>query len=77
LYSIGTELVDRKESVPVYALIGDVTDEARVDAVMQAYQPQIVFHAAAHKHVPLMEFSPCEAVKNNIVGTRMMASAAD
>lgn len=77
LYSINNELLDREETPPLFALIGDVTDEARVDEVIEGYKPDIIFHAAAHKHVPLMEFSPCEAIKNNIGGTRTVASAAD
>ena len=49
-------------------MIGDVTDVQRVDQVMATYRPDVVFHAAAHKHVPLMEHHPCEAVKNNVIG---------
>ena len=49
----------------------------RVDEVMRQYQPEIVFHAAAHKHVPLMEENPCEAIKNNVRGTRLLAQAAE
>jgi FlaA1/EpsC-like NDP-sugar epimerase len=77
LYTINNELLDRDDAPPVFALIGDVADEARVDDVLQAYKPDIIFHAAAHKHVPLMECSPCEAIKNNVGGTRVVASAAD
>lgn len=57
-------------------LIGSVRDEKRVDWVFETYHPDFVFHAAAHKHVPLMEESPCEAVKNNIFGTLNVARAA-
>ena len=56
--------------------IGDVTDTRRLNAVFDEYRPEIVFHAAAHKHVPLMELNVCEAVKNNITGTRRVARAA-
>lgn len=58
-------------------LIGSVRDKARVDCVFDTYRPDFVFHAAAHKHVPLMEESPHEAVKNNIFGTLNVARAAD
>ena len=58
-------------------LIGSVRDAARVEAVMNEYRPDIVYHAAAHKHVPLMEDSPREAVKNNVFGTLNVVRAAD
>ena len=58
------------------AVLGDVTDVRRLHAAMRQFQPHVVFHAAAHKHVPLMELNPCEAVKNNVVGTRRVAEAA-
>jgi FlaA1/EpsC-like NDP-sugar epimerase len=57
-------------------VVGDVTDAARVQEVFAQYRPQLVFHAAAHKHVPLMEANPSEAVKNNVIGTQMVAEAA-
>ena len=60
----------------VHSIIGDVTDVSRVDAVFAEHRPDVVFHAAAHKHVPLMEANPCEAIKNNVVGTRIVAEAA-
>jgi FlaA1/EpsC-like NDP-sugar epimerase len=58
-------------------VIGDVTDSRRVDQVFEQYRPQTVFHAAAHKHVPLMEHNPCEAVKNNVIGSATVAKAAE
>lgn len=58
-------------------LIGSVRDEERIDWIFRTYHPNFVFHAAAHKHVPLMEESPCEAVKNNIFGTLNVAKAAE
>ena len=76
LYTIATELADRHKALPVIPVVGDITDTVRVDAVLGEHQPEIVFHAAAHKHVPLMELNPCEAVKNNVLGTRIMAEAA-
>jgi FlaA1/EpsC-like NDP-sugar epimerase len=76
LYAIENDLASRHGILSFQSVIGDVTDAQRVDAVMAKYQPEIVFHAAAHKHVPLMEASPCEAVKNNVFGTRTVAEAA-
>jgi FlaA1/EpsC-like NDP-sugar epimerase len=57
-------------------LIGDVRDEKRVEEVFQAFKPHIVFHAAAYKHVPMMEHNPKEAVKVNIFGTYLLAHAS-
>ena len=61
---------------PVVTLIGSIRDRARLDEVFDLYHPQVVFHAAAHKHVPLMEISPAEAIKNNVFGTRNLLEAA-
>ncbi len=68
LYTIANELHDHFPGVPCEPLIGDVTDDGRLDAVLAEWQPTIIVHAAAHKHVPLMEFNPCEAIKNNVLG---------
>ena len=76
LYEIACELGTNGPSCPIQAVIADVTDPGRIENVMNEYRPSIVFHAAAHKHVPLMEISPCEAVKNNVLGTRVLAEAA-
>ncbi|HMS84578.1 MAG TPA: polysaccharide biosynthesis protein [Nitrospira sp.] len=76
LYNIHKELDDRKYLFPVVPLIGDITDAQRLSAVLDRYRPQILFHAAAHKHVPLVEANPVEAVKNNCIGTRITAEAA-
>jgi FlaA1/EpsC-like NDP-sugar epimerase len=57
--------------------LADIRDPSRLEALMQEFRPQDVFHAAAHKHVPLMEASPCEAIKNNIIGTRNVLYAAE
>ena len=63
---------------PVITLIGSIRDRQRLDEVFEQYHPQVVFHAAAHKHVPLMERSPAEAIKNNVFGTRnLLASASE
>jgi FlaA1/EpsC-like NDP-sugar epimerase len=72
------QLVDgltREWRVDVRAVIADITDQRRVDQIMEEHQPGIVFHAAAHKHLPLMEANPCEAVKNNVRGSRIVAEA--
>jgi len=76
LYTVINNLAERAAHVTIHPLIGDVTDASRVDAVFEEYRPHLVFHAAAHKHVPLMEGNPCEAVKNNISGTWTVANAA-
>jgi FlaA1/EpsC-like NDP-sugar epimerase len=57
-------------------LIGSVRDTRRIEQVFETYRPDIVYHAAAHKHVPLMETSPNEAIKNNVIGTYKTACAA-
>lgn len=77
LYNIHKELDDQKLGFPAVPLIGDITDAQRVCAVLEQYKPQILFHAAAHKHVPLVELNPLEAVKNNCLGTRITAEAAN
>lgn len=76
LYNIHKELDDRKFGFPIVPLIGDVTDAQRLCTVLEQYKPHILFHAAAHKHVPLVELNPLEAVKNNCIGTRVTAEAA-
>ena len=60
----------------VYSVIADVTDAQRVDEVLADHRPELILHAAAHKHVPLMELNPCEAIKNNVRGTRIVGEAA-
>lgn len=76
LYSIEKDLRDAHSRCLLVPLVGDVTDAQRLEGVMAAHQPDLIFHAAAHKHVPLMEVNPCEAVKNNVTGTRIVAQAA-
>ena len=77
LFTIDHELNDTKSNstngeanIDIIPVIGDVTDHLSLEFVFSRYRPQIIFHAAAHKHVPLMEFNPIEAVKNNIIGTK-------
>jgi FlaA1/EpsC-like NDP-sugar epimerase len=76
LYSTEQTLIRDAPTVERSALIADVTDRNRIDRIFAAYRPEIVFHAAAHKHVPLMELNPSEAIKNNVAGTRVVAEAA-
>ncbi len=68
--------VARLKAGRVYPVIADVTDEQRVDEVLAEHRPELILHAAAHKHVPLMELNPCEAIKNNVKGTRIVGEAA-
>ncbi len=75
-YAIQQELKDKYPSMKLEVLIGSVRDSRRLDSVFKKYRPDIVYHAAAHKHVPLMEDSPCEAIKNNVIGTYKTAYAA-
>jgi FlaA1/EpsC-like NDP-sugar epimerase len=79
LYTVVNDLRSRGPLVAgaIQPHIGDVADRRRFHAVLSAHQPQIVFHAAAYKHVPLMEENPCEAVKNNVRGTRVAIEAAE
>jgi FlaA1/EpsC-like NDP-sugar epimerase len=62
---------------PFEPLIADITDAARMDQIMATHHPEVIFHAAAHKHVPMMEWNPAEAIKNNCVGTQILARLAD
>jgi FlaA1/EpsC-like NDP-sugar epimerase len=75
-YDIEQELKARYPELNLTVLIGSVRDSRRVNWVFETYHPDIVYHAAAHKHVPLMENSPCEAIKNNVLGTYKTAYAA-
>ena len=75
-YEIERELRKKFPSLDLVTLIGSVRDSRKIDDVFNKYSPQIVYHAAAHKHVPLMETSPCEAIKNNVIGTYKTAYAA-
>ncbi len=75
-YEVQLELKRKHPELDLVVLIASVRDSSRMDAIFKLYQPDIVFHAAAHKHVPLMESSPTEAVKNNIIGTYKVAKCA-
>ena len=75
-YDIQMELRDKYPDLQLEVLIGSVRDSRRIFSIFEDYRPQIVYHAAAHKHVPLMEDSPNEAIKNNAIGTYKTAYAA-
>ena len=75
-YDIEQELKSTYSNLNLTVLIGSVRDSRRLNSVFEKYRPDIVYHAAAHKHVPLMETSPCESIKNNVIGTYKTACAA-
>ena len=77
LFYVERELCKQFPHVPMKAVICNITDKMRVEEIFEKYKPQVVIHAAAHKHVPLMELNPGEAIKNNVVGTQIVADAAD
>ena len=77
LYNIELELKAEYAHIDIEAIIGSVRDIKRLEKVFNEYNPYLVFHAAAHKHVPLMEASPLEAIKNNVFGTYNVANCAD
>ena len=76
-YDIQQELIKKYPSLKLETLIGSVRNTNRIESVIERYRPNIIYHAAAHKHVPLMEDSPNEAIKNNVFGTYKTARAAD
>ena len=76
LWAVERSVMGLKPGGSVYSVIADVTDEQRVDEVLAEHRPELILHAAAHKHVPLMELNPCEAIKNNVKGTRIVGEAA-
>ncbi len=76
-YNIQMELQRNYPTLDLRAIIGSVRDIKKVESVFETYRPTLVFHAAAHKHVPLMEVSPLEAIKNNIFGTYNVVNASD
>jgi FlaA1/EpsC-like NDP-sugar epimerase len=77
LYSIQNELLFKHPDLDLVAVIANVREPRRLDNIFSKYRPDVVFHAAAHKHVPLMEANPTEAVKNNVFGTMNVAECAD
>ena len=76
-YELQMELGRKHPELDVIVLIVSVQDRRKIREIFEQYKPDLVFHAAAHKHVPLMEYSPCEAIKNNVFGTMNVASEAN
>ena len=76
-YDIQQEIKRHFPEIDLKVLIASVRDEHKMDKIFEQYKPEIVFHAAAHKHVPLMEDSPCEAIKNNVFGTQNVVNLSD
>jgi len=77
LFYIEQELREKFSDITMTAVVCDITDQNRVEGIFDKYRPEVIIHAAAHKHVPLMEGNPGEAIKNNVVGSRTVADAAD
>jgi FlaA1/EpsC-like NDP-sugar epimerase len=77
IFEIHNELRREYDNIRIYPVIGDVRDHDRLKRIFQRFRSQVVFHAAAHKHVPLMEYNITEAVTNNVIGTKNMAEVAD
>jgi FlaA1/EpsC-like NDP-sugar epimerase len=76
MFQIERELAKDYQDLNFVPLIADVADAARMREIFEKYKPEVVFHAAAHKHVPLMEQNPCEAIKNNVFATRLIGELA-
>jgi FlaA1/EpsC-like NDP-sugar epimerase len=77
LYTIDMELRNKKKDCRLVNALGDVTDAGRMRTLLEKYRPDVILHVAAHKHVPMLEMHPGEAVKNNVFGTAQMANLAD
>jgi FlaA1/EpsC-like NDP-sugar epimerase len=73
LHELEFELQEISKTVQIIAYLSDVTNESRIESMFQKYKPQFVFHAAAYKHVPMMEFNPHEAIRVNVIGTKIVA----
>jgi len=77
LFHIEQELSGRRSDVPITSILGDIRNPSRVRVIFDEQMPQVVFHAAAYKHVPMMEANPAEAINNNVRGTQILANTAD
>jgi len=76
LFEIDRELREAFPQTKIIPLVGDINDELRLRSIFSTHRPEVIFHAAAHKHVPLMEFNPTEAIKNNSLATRLLGEMA-
>jgi FlaA1/EpsC-like NDP-sugar epimerase len=76
LFAIEQELLASRNGTSIVPIVGDVTNSARMKAIFSDYRPEVIFHAAAHKHVPLLEHQPAEAIRNNVLGTALLAEMA-
>jgi len=76
LYAIEKELAVTFPNIPVVPIVADVRSRVRIESIFETFKPEVVFHAAAYKHVPLMEYNPCEAIENNCGGTKVLADVA-
>ncbi|MCE5286210.1 MAG: polysaccharide biosynthesis protein [Pelosinus sp.] len=77
IYELNNELRGKRPDIKTEPIIADTRDAIRINEIFARYRPQVVFHAAAHKHVPLMESQPAEAIQNNVFGTKTVAEATD
>lgn len=77
IFTIQNELIKDYPDCPPICMIADILDKSRIEFIINQYKPNYIFHAAAHKHVPLMEDNPIEAIKNNVMGTYYLANAAN
>src|SRR5581483_1349225 len=77
LFEIHRELGEACTSVPLVPLVADIGDRRQMARIFAEHEPEVVYHAAAHKHVPMMEWNVAEAVKNNVFGTRLLAEMSD
>ena len=76
LYDLNQDLIRKNKSKNIKIIVGDITRKERVNNIFKSYQPEIVFHAAAYKHVPLMENNPTESIRTNLIGTKIIADLA-
>ncbi len=77
LFDIQNELLFKHKNINLVPVVANIRERQRIDSIFRQYRPDVVFHAAAHKHVPLMEINPTEAIKNNVFGTLNVAECAD